>query len=82
MYLLPESRGIGLGWRLLDTCAESGRRMGYRAFYLETMESMSQAIRLYERYGFRRSMERLGSTGHDHATAWFFLDFHGDVTNP
>ena len=64
MYLLPEARGRGLGIRLLDEVIASAREAGYSTCYLETIESMAQARRLYEKFGFKPLDQPLGDTGH------------------
>src|SRR5687768_4414956 len=64
MYFLPEGRGKGLGNRLLNRCLDSAREMGYRYCYLETFNTMKNAMMLYERSGFERIAGPLGNTGH------------------
>ena len=71
MYLLPESRGLGLGRRLLLTALDAARSLGYRTCYLETLEHMSAARRLYERHGFQRLLAPRGATGHFGCDAWY-----------
>jgi len=46
-------RGRGLGWVLLRQCAESLVRAGFEAITLTVTEANEQAVRLYERFGFR-----------------------------
>ena len=53
MYLLPEYRGKGAGRRLLDHALASAKDLGFRRVELETNSSLVDAIRMYERYGFR-----------------------------
>lgn len=64
MYFLPELRGAGMGLRLLRLILDSARAAGYRECYLETMQGMDQALRLYRKYGFKELEARIGSTGH------------------
>ena len=48
LYLAPESRGGGLGRRLVLGIIEAGRQRGYRAMRLDTVQSsMAAAIGLY-----------------------------------
>ncbi|MBE6989518.1 MAG: GNAT family N-acetyltransferase [Ruminococcaceae bacterium] len=63
MYCLPAARGTGVAHRLMDTALDYARRW-YGACYLETFPNMTAARRFYEKYGFRRIREPLGSTGH------------------
>ena len=74
MYLLPAARGLGLGRRLLDACLAAARARGYRRCYLETMCSMTDAQRLYERAGFARLAQAEGATGHSACNTFFALD--------
>ena len=64
MYLYPEARGHGLGRTLLTLCLETARDLGYTTCYLETMEAMEAACRLYEAFGFDRLEAPMGATGH------------------
>ena len=64
MYFLPECRGRGLGWAILQRVLKEACGHGYRLLYAETHPKLTQAIALYERAGFVRLKERLGDTGH------------------
>jgi putative acetyltransferase len=64
MVFLRVLRGRGLGARLLALCLERMQSDGYRTCYLETLDQMSDARRLYERFGFERLERPLGNTGH------------------
>jgi putative acetyltransferase len=54
MFVLPTCRGLGIGRRMLATLEEKARRLGLRWVMLETGVSQPEALRLYERAGFRR----------------------------
>lgn len=64
MYFLKEGRGKGLGQELLSKCLESAKAMGYQYCYLETFNTMKEAMKLYERNGFELLPGPLGNTGH------------------
>ncbi len=64
MYYRPELRGKGLGSRLLSQILDAARNAGYRLCYLETLESMTHAQRLYKRHGFEVHEGPMGNTGH------------------
>lgn len=64
MYLLPESRGIGIGKALINKCINFAKNEGYKNIYLETMNELSNAIGMYEKSGFYIIKEALGNTGH------------------
>ncbi|MBP7052599.1 MAG: GNAT family N-acetyltransferase [Phycisphaerae bacterium] len=53
MYLRRDCRGKGLGRRLLEDALANARQLGFRRVTLETASVLKEAIRLYERYGFR-----------------------------
>lgn len=74
MYFLPVARGQGLGERLLRHCLEAAKALGYRTCYLETLTGMDQAIRLYQKLGFKPLCAPLGRTGHGGCDHWFALE--------
>jgi len=59
MYLRPQSRGRGVGKRLLDVAIEWARAKGARRLVLDTVDAMKQAIAFYEAHGFRRDDEQI-----------------------
>lgn len=71
MYFLPEARGLGLGERLLSHCLEVAKALGYRSCYLETLTGMDQAMKLYQKLGFKPLCTPLGHTGHGGCDRWF-----------
>jgi putative acetyltransferase len=64
MYFLPEARGKGLGAKVLQECLKSAKQFDYKICYLETFNTMSQAMRVYEQHGFKKIMGPMGNTGH------------------
>ena len=74
MYLRPEARGKGLGSTLIRRCLEQARAMGYRHIYLESMPELSQALAVYERFGFRYLDGPMGNTGHFGCDRWMLLE--------
>lgn len=54
MYLDPQSRGLGLGRRLLEVALAFVRDRGARRVVLDTTEQMARAIAFYEAHGFVR----------------------------
>jgi DNA-binding MarR family transcriptional regulator/N-acetylglutamate synthase-like GNAT family acetyltransferase len=49
----PQSRGAGVGTRLVDECLRFARRSGYRRIMLWTTDVQREARRIYQRQGFR-----------------------------
>jgi putative acetyltransferase len=74
MYCLPAARGRGLGAKLLERCLAAARAAGFRRCYLETLATMTDAARLYERHGFARVAAPLGATGHFTCDRWYLLE--------
>lgn len=64
MYLLPESRGKGIGVALINKCLDTAKLNGFNTVYIESMLVLDRAISLYESYGFKRLTAPLGNTGH------------------
>lgn len=54
MYVLPQSRGQGVGKTLAMTLIEEARQIGYRLMRLDTGNFLTSAIKLYESLGFKR----------------------------
>lgn len=74
MYLLTETRGRGLGKRLITICLEKAKEFGYSQCYLETMPYMKAAQELYKRNGFNYLDEPLGDTGHYSCPVWMLKE--------
>lgn len=70
LFLLPESRGLGIGKDLTRKCVSFARSKGYRQCYLDTLSSMKSAITLYENLGFRHLDEPLDGTVHSGCNVW------------
>lgn len=64
VYFYPQARGQGLGRQLVQLAIDAARQAGYREMYLETTPELKQALRLYEKLGFRHLDRHKGNTGH------------------
>jgi putative acetyltransferase len=64
MYFLPEGRGKGLGQKVLTSCLKAAKELGFKTCYLETFNTMSSAMKLYEKNGFKKIPGPMGHTGH------------------
>ena len=80
MYFLPEARGRGAGSAMLERCLAAARELGYRRCYLETLERMDAARKLYARFGFRPLCAPLGATGHFGCDSYYALDLTATAT--
>lgn len=74
MYLHGHARGIGLGKHLIQKCIEFARETGYKNIYLETMPELQQALKTYEKFGFRYIDHPLGNSGHFGCDLWMLKE--------
>ena len=70
MYFLPEARGLGFGFLLMDKCLEIAKDFGFEKCYLETMPYMEDAQKLYKKSGFEYLDQPMGNTGHTSCPVW------------
>jgi len=59
MAILPEARGRGIGWLLLEEIQIFAAKKGYRRMLLGTTPFLLRAINLYRNFGFRRCSQKL-----------------------
>ncbi|AVP97813.1 GNAT family N-acetyltransferase [Ahniella affigens] len=74
MYFLPEARGLGAGRALIERCLAVAKAFGYQRCYLETLEGMHAAQKLYRANGFTEIAGPLGNTGHFSCDRFFVKD--------
>lgn len=65
LYFTREVKGMGVGRRMIAFIIAQATSMGYQSCYLETLDELKDAVRLYEAFGFRHLSGRLGDTGHN-----------------
>jgi len=70
MYFLPIIRGKGLGTKLIKTCFQKAKELGFENCYLETMPYMEAARALYHKNGFLNLDKPMGNTGHYSCNVW------------
>ena len=73
MYFLPSIRGLGLAKQILEQSSKFAQQHQFKACYLETTQSLWQAIKLYEKLGFEHLPRPKGNTGHSHACEIWML---------
>lgn len=73
MYFLPTARGLGAGAAMIQACLQAARGFGFKQCYIETLDGMDAAMRLYEKTGFVRLDAPLGATGHGGCDRWYLL---------
>ena len=70
MYLLPEARGIGLGRTLIEKCLETAKENGFQQVYLETLDELHLALKIYAKFGFEYLCTPMGNTRHFGCGLW------------
>lgn len=70
LFLLPQSRGFGLGKKLSQACLDFANQQGYKECYLDTLSNMQPAIALYEKLGFKHLSAPLTGTEHSACDVW------------
>ena len=70
LFILPESRGLGLGEKLAEACIAYAKSKGYKRCYLDTLTNMKSAISLYEKLGFEHLAEPLAGSIHNGCDVW------------
>ena len=75
MYLLPEARGLGLGRLLIEKCLQFAKEAGYKNVYLETMPESKNALKVYEKMGFKYLPGPMGNSGHFGCELWMMIQF-------
>lgn len=74
MYFSIEARGKGFGSLMIDLCLKSAIQHGFEKCYIETMNNMNKAQKLYLKKGFRYLDSPLGNTGHCSCPVWMIKD--------
>lgn len=70
MYLSPEARGKGLGWKMIQHCLDTAKDHGFTHVYLESMHELKKAVSVYEKFGFEYLKGPLGNSGHTGCGIW------------
>jgi len=79
MYFLPETRGLGIGSKMMEKCLEKARSFGFEKCYIETMPFMHAAQKLYKKSGFEYLDAPMGNTGHCSCPVWMLKDLQNGL---
>jgi GNAT superfamily N-acetyltransferase len=71
MWIHPDWRGLGLGGRMLTRLEAVARTLGRTRVVLDTNETLTEAIAMYERAGYH-PIERYSDNPYAHH--WFAKD--------
>ena len=75
MYFYTSLRGRGQGKLLMDYLLNFAKE-NYEGVYIETMDHMESARKLYEKYGFKQIESPMGDTGHFGCNTFYYLDLN------
>ena len=73
MYFLPAIRQHGFAKKILNVAFDFARQQNFKRIYLETTKSLWQAVKLYEKLGFKHLDQPEGNTGHSEACEIWML---------
>ncbi len=70
LFILPKTRGLGVGKALTLKCLEFAKQKNYQQCYLDTLANMDAAIGLYLSLNFQHLDKPLTGTIHDGCDVW------------
>lgn len=73
LAVAPEARGHGVATALLREAAKRAKEDGAQTLHLHTSDMMASAVRLYERLGFERAIDKDIWNGHHHVKSYRLL---------
>ena len=76
LFLLPPARGKGIGRSISIECLSFAQAQGFNRCYLDTLENMTSAIKLYEALGFEHLDAPLAGTEHNGCDVWMLKTFN------
>ena len=74
MYLHKNARGKGLGREMINYCLQIAKQLGFQKVYLETMPELSNAVKVYEKFGFEYLKAPMGNSGHCGCDLWMLKE--------
>ena len=74
LFLLTESRGHGIGQKLVRECLDFASKSDYSSCYLDTLSGMKAAIKMYEKFGFQHLAAPRPETEHNSWDVWMIKE--------
>jgi putative acetyltransferase len=69
-YVAGDVRGTGVGRQLYETCEAYAIEQGYENLYIESTPDFKNAVRIYEKIGYKMLDKPLGNSGHFGCDIW------------
>ena len=69
-YLMPKARGRKIGTKLMEQNIQSAINMGYSELYIESLSQFDNAVKMYQKLGFKNLEKPLGETVHTSCNIW------------
>jgi len=76
-YVSSKVRGQGIGTKLMEQSIQSAIELGYSELYLESLPHFDNAVKMYERLGFKKLEKPLGKSGHIASNIWMIKRLMG-----
>lgn len=73
-YLDKNSRGKGVGRKLMEESISFAKESGYKSIYIESLPEFSTAVSIYEKQGFNYLERPLGNSGHSGCNLWMLKE--------
>lgn len=70
LYIIPEAQGQGLSRQLMNKALDFAKKH-YTYCYLETLEKLQTANRLYDKLGFQKLEEPIEGSEHNAMDTWY-----------
>jgi ribosomal-protein-alanine N-acetyltransferase len=74
LFFLSETRGRGLGQKLMSRLLNEAKNAGYNRCYLETLKTMAAAQKLYTKCGFQKLNQPLSINTPEYLECWMIRD--------
>lgn len=73
-YISKDLRGKGWGKQLMELCEQTAIKLGYKQLYIESTNDFLDAVRIYEKIGYKWLNGPLGNSGHVGCPIWMLKD--------